>query len=226
MDASRSAAVPGSAAAWPANAVTPPSRCRSANSSTLISESTRIVPQRKTVGPSTAIAPSTAIWPRPAVSPLGARSVATIDGGDQRADDADAARARSARGSGCGAATNASTSDADERDAEDDQQRRQQAVLDAGLGERRLRGSLGGLLLGTGLRGYGGRRVLHADLLQRVVDGGVDDRGQRLREEAEHARSGRAAGPARRPRGRRGPSCPAIAGTGGPVIVRWYISRM
>ena len=78
VEASRSAAVPGSAAAWPANAVMPPSRCRSANSSTLIGESTRIVPQMKTVGPSTATAPSTAIWPRPAVSPFGASPVATM----------------------------------------------------------------------------------------------------------------------------------------------------
>ena len=63
VDASRSASVPGSAAAWPAKAVTPPSRCRSAKSSTLISDSTSSAPQMNIVGPSTAIAPSAAIEP-------------------------------------------------------------------------------------------------------------------------------------------------------------------
>ena len=51
VEASRSAQVPGRADAWPANAVMPPSRPRSANSSTLVSDSARIVPQMNTVGP-------------------------------------------------------------------------------------------------------------------------------------------------------------------------------
>ena len=41
VDASPSASVPGSVAAWPVNALSPPSRRRSANSSTLISDSTQ-----------------------------------------------------------------------------------------------------------------------------------------------------------------------------------------
>ena len=46
--ARRSASVPGRAAAWPANADTPPSRRRSAKSSTPPIAKTRIMPQKKT----------------------------------------------------------------------------------------------------------------------------------------------------------------------------------
>ena len=63
VDASRSASVPGRAAAWPAKAVTPPSRCRSAKRKTLISDRMSSVAQMKIVGPSTAIAPSAAMEP-------------------------------------------------------------------------------------------------------------------------------------------------------------------
>ena len=63
-EASRSASVPGSAAACPANAVTPPSRCRSANSITLMIEKISRVPQMNSDGPSTAIAPTASRLPR------------------------------------------------------------------------------------------------------------------------------------------------------------------
>ena len=50
VEAWRSASVPGSAAAWPANAETPPSRWRSAKSSTPPMPKTRITPQRNSGG--------------------------------------------------------------------------------------------------------------------------------------------------------------------------------
>ena len=96
-----------------------------------------------------------------------------------------------------------------------------------GLAKSAASVSLGGLLLGAGARGYGGRRVLHADVLQRVVDGGVDDVEQRLREEAEHHDQRRAAARARRPHAAlEVRACRRSRSRTGPVIVRWYISRM
>ena len=134
VEASRSAAVPGRAAAWPANAVMPPSRCRSAKSSTLISDRDRIVPQMNIVGPSMAIAPSTAIWPRAAVSPLTARLLGDDAGRDQRAEHAGGGQ-HGLHEVAVLAGHERLDEHADERDPEDDQDRRQQAVLDAGLGE-------------------------------------------------------------------------------------------
>ncbi len=59
--ASRSASEPGTAAACPANADSPPSTERSANSSTLISVSPSSSSQTNSAGPSTAIAPAAPI---------------------------------------------------------------------------------------------------------------------------------------------------------------------
>ena len=62
--ASASPADPGASAARPVNALSPPSRRRSANSRKLISPNTSSRPQVKTPGPSTESAPSVEIWPR------------------------------------------------------------------------------------------------------------------------------------------------------------------
>src|SRR3954452_18686956 len=69
VDASRSASVPGSAAACPANAETPASSRRSANRSTPPIANTRTRPHTKIDGPSTASVPSTASLPRATTSP-------------------------------------------------------------------------------------------------------------------------------------------------------------
>ena len=65
-DAWRSASVPGSAAAWPANADTPPSSWRSAKSSTPPSAKTGSGPRGTRVGPSTTMVPIEPTMPRAA----------------------------------------------------------------------------------------------------------------------------------------------------------------
>ena len=77
VEAWRSASVPGSAAAWPANAVTPPSSRRSAKSSTLSRDSTITRPQMNREGPSIASAPSATTLPVLLVPPRMPRSRAT-----------------------------------------------------------------------------------------------------------------------------------------------------
>ena len=74
VDASRSASVPGRAAAWPAKDVTPPSRWRSAKSSTLRMARTSTNSQQNSAGPSTARAPSATTLPAFGLSDPGFRS--------------------------------------------------------------------------------------------------------------------------------------------------------
>ena len=78
VEASRSASVPGSAAAWPAKESTPPSRRRSAKRNTLIMARTRISIQQNSAGPSTARAPSATTLPDFGLLEPGFRSRKTI----------------------------------------------------------------------------------------------------------------------------------------------------
>ena len=70
--------------------VTPPSRCRSAKSSTLSTASTRTSSQQNSAGPSTASAPIATTLPRlRGRRRPGSGRPKTIDGGDERGDQAD-----------------------------------------------------------------------------------------------------------------------------------------
>src|ERR1019366_8039309 len=139
---SRSSALPGMAAAWAANALT---SCEdSAISSTLTNASTRMVPWMKKVGRSIATAPTAAIWPglpcAKIVLVAATTTVSTNAPGSERLDQ-----------------------DPGHRHAENQQHRREQAVLEVRGGDRwRERGNRPGhgkLLfpaLVTALAGCGG----------------------------------------------------------------------
>ena len=224
VDASRSASVPGSAAAWPANAVTPPSSRRSAKSSTLSRDSTS-----SSAPAGTARARRSRARPRPpraasCWSPQDAevaatRTVSTTGGqqADQREQGLDqvAARAaartpRPARRAGRCRARSASGRSARTRCAGCRWSRRRDAHL--------LLPSAGA---GVDRRG----RVALADVAERVADRGVEHRQQRLRVEPERHdqhQERRQGGDLARPQ----VGDVAVCGRTGPVIVRWYISRM
>ena len=86
VDAWRSASVPGSAAAWPANAETPPSRCRSAKSMVPKMAKTRIRPHMKTAGPSMAIEPMAPIEAPGDHGAVGGLQDRQVDGDQDRGD--------------------------------------------------------------------------------------------------------------------------------------------
>ena len=131
VDAWRSASVPGSAAAWPANAVTPPSRCRSANSSTLMQrqhqqhapqEDRGAVDGDRALGHDRAVRGTVAALGRASWRPRRSRRSAATQAGQRRAPTAPgSARARG---------DERLDQHAEHGDAEDDEQRRERGVLD------------------------------------------------------------------------------------------------
>ena len=132
VDASRSASVPGRAAAWPANAETRP-RAGARRRAGRRPARRRRMPQKKTVGPSITIVPSTSTEPQATPSP-GRRGRWPPDRArerDQQAGrrehrlDPEAQRTRDER----------LHEDPDARDSEDHEQRPELAVLDGGLHE-------------------------------------------------------------------------------------------
>ena len=134
MDASRSASVPGSAAAWPANAETPrlePALGEQRDAGEREEQDQAPQEDRRTVDDDRALGADQAAGAAVVLLEAGADP----DGGDQRGDDAGAgeddlgdvaALARQER----------LDDDAEAGDAEDDEQRRQLGVLDGGLARK------------------------------------------------------------------------------------------
>ena len=192
---SRSASDPGTAAAWPANADSPPSTDRSANSSTLISVSASRRIQVNSAGPSTEIAPWAAI--SSLLSPI---RMAGQHARDDQGDHGDRQLHQVPQLPG----QERLGQYADTRRTEDDEQRSELAVLDLGRREVRQRQDAARSLLS--LR-HGDLRSLvgHAHALHRRLDRRLDDVDHRLRVDAEADDQDAPAARSRAPRARSGP---------------------